>query len=75
MAGDYTVAVTKVQSATSGNAGDGNDIVVLEPGQEPPPPKYLVPKGYSDPAKSGLKATIAKGKNELKFELDSKFKP
>jgi hypothetical protein len=36
----------------------------------PPPPRYLVPKKYSDPNSSGLKATVTKGKrNEFTFQL------
>jgi hypothetical protein len=34
------------------------------------PPKYLVPKKYSDPSTSGLRVTVERGKdNEFKFEL------
>ena len=37
-------------------------------------PKNVVPKGYGSAATSGLTATIAKVKNDSKFEFDSKFK-
>lgn len=75
-AGDYAVTVTKMMSSAGGSpASDDPGFVPPVPENAAPKITYLVPQGYSDPMKSGLKATISKGKNELKFELDSKFKP
>jgi hypothetical protein len=75
-AGDYAVTVTKMASSADGSpASDDPGFVPPVPENAAPKINYLVPKGYSEPTKSGLKATISKGKNELKFELDSKFKP
>jgi hypothetical protein len=74
--GSYTVAVSKVESAATSSI-DPNDpkydpLASVNPGAGP---KYVVPQGYGAAATSGLTATIAKGKNDFKFELDSKFKP
>lgn len=75
-AGDYAVTVTKMTSSADGSpASDDPGFVPPVPENAAPKITYLVPKGYSDPTKSGLEVTISTGKTELKFELDSKFKP
>ena len=74
-AGEYWVTITKVKSASTAQVSDDPGLVAAVSENEPPKVTYAVPKGYGDANTSGLKATIAKGKNELKFELDSKFKP
>ena len=33
---------------------------------------HLVPQRYNDPRKSGIKKTVAAGKNEIPIELNSK---
>jgi hypothetical protein len=75
-AGDYAVTVTKVTSAAAGApASDDPGFVPPVPENAAPKITYLVPKGYGTAATSGLRATIAKGRNDLTFALDSKFKP
>lgn len=75
-AGDYAVTVTKMTSSAGGSpASDDPGFVPPVPENAAPKITYLVPQGYGDPTRSGLKATISKGRNELKFELDSKFNP
>ena len=74
--GSYTVTVSKVEVDAAASI-DPNDpkydpLASVNPGAGP---KYVVPRGYGAAATSGLTATIAKGKNDVKFELDSKFKP
>lgn len=73
--GEYAVTVTKVTSATAAPASDDPGFVPAVPENAVPKVTYLVPKGYGTAATSGLRATIAKGTNDLTFALDSKFKP
>ena len=73
--GTYSVTATKIEAA-AGAVIDPNDpkydpLASVNPGSGP---KYVIPKDYGEQATSGLTATITKGKNDLKFELDSKFK-
>ena len=73
--GEYSVTATKVEAA-AGAVVDPNDpkydpLASVNPGSGP---KYVIPKDYGEQGTSGLTATITKGKNDLKFELDSKFK-
>jgi len=77
-AGDYVVMVTKVETPP----------VIEVPTDHPdygkalPPTgaemqskiKYVVPQSYGDPKKSPLKATVKKGENTFKFEINSKAK-
>jgi hypothetical protein len=39
-----------------------------------PVAKSAIPEAYNNPATSGVKATVASGKNEFKFDLKSDFK-
>jgi hypothetical protein len=62
--GDYDVTIQKVQITP--DEFDRDDPRWTPP----PPPKYLVPKKYSDRDKSGLAASVVKGKkNEFPFDL------
>jgi hypothetical protein len=62
--GTYPVSIIKME-VTAPKFDEGHPQYV-----PPPPPKYLVPKKYSDPRTSGLSATVERGKeNEFKFEL------
>lgn len=73
--GTYTVAVTKMDTPSSPTLDPSDPKYGASVDAVSAPMKYVVPKGYGDPTTSGLTATIAKGKNELKLELDSKFTP
>jgi len=73
--GTYSVTAAKIEAAESAVI-DPNDpkydpLASVNPGSGP---TYVIPKDYGEQATSGLTATITKGKNDLKFELDSKFK-
>ncbi|MFM8826150.1 MAG: carboxypeptidase-like regulatory domain-containing protein [Actinomycetota bacterium] len=73
--GTYVVTATKIEAA-AGTVIDPSDpkydpLASVNPGSGP---KYVIPKDYGEQATSGLTATITQGKNDLKFELDSKFK-
>jgi hypothetical protein len=59
--GDYTVTITAKTVATENPTAD--EYAPTDPSKLPFPPKY------SDPAGSGLKATIPPGGTDLKFEL------
>jgi hypothetical protein len=81
VAGDYRVAIVKMESSGQGRTADPNDpsydplASVSENPNAPKKPKYLVPQAYGDAATSGLQATVTKGTNTPTFALDSKFKP
>ena len=72
--GSYTVTVTKVDTPVSPTLDPSDPKYAASVDVVAAPTTYVVPKDYGDPATSGLTATITKGKNDLKFELDSKFK-
>jgi hypothetical protein len=62
--GEYAVIISKVQ-VTVPQFDEGHPQYV-----PPPPPKYLVPKKYSDARTAGLTASVVKGqKNDFSFEL------
>lgn len=64
--GDYTVTITKItQEAVGTPTGEK-----YEPPTGPiPEPKNELPQKYATAGKSGLKATVASGKNTADFEL------
>ncbi len=80
VAGEYAVTIMKMASTEAAKTDDPNDpnydplASVSENPDRPTKSNYLVPRDYGNATTSGLKATVAKGRNELKFELDSKFK-
>jgi len=70
VAGRYAVSLTKQKprdkAAGSMQAAGPDDI------------EFLVPKGYTQSATSGITATVRKGRNvgpEFRFELKSDYKP
>jgi hypothetical protein len=71
--GEYNVAIVK--TTTQGKEWSDEEVTKYmagHGGRMPPEPavKYEVPKQYSDPAKSGLSATVTKeGPNQFKFDL------
>lgn len=80
VAGEYAVTIMKMASTAAAKTDDPNDpnydplASVSENPDRPTKSNYLVPREYGNAATSGLKATVGKGRNDLKFELDSKFK-
>jgi hypothetical protein len=77
VAGDYKVVITKQEV-------EGTGKPVEEPAMAPPPstayPKqpqvtFIVPQGYEKAESSGLRATVKRGNNTFRFELDSRFNP
>ena len=76
VAGEYKVVISKQEV-------EGTGRPIEEPAMAPPPsteypkqPKvtFIVPRGYERAETSGLRATVKKGKNTFRFELDSGFK-
>jgi hypothetical protein len=70
-AGDYMVAVTKME-APKGGQGSGSPETgdYRPPAENQPPPKNLLPAKYASPSPTGLKATItADGPNDFPLEL------
>lgn len=72
--GSYTVTITKLDTPVAPTLDPSDPKYATSVDAVAAPTTYGVPKDYGDPATSGLTATITKGKNDLKFELDSKFK-
>jgi len=79
VSGEYQVAILKLNSTAGRTTDDPNDpnydplASVSENPNAPKKQTYLVPRAYGDASTSGLRATVKKGENTLKFELDSKF--
>jgi len=73
-AGEYGVTITKVRAPATPTSDDPGFVAPV-PENSVPNVSYIVPKAYGEAATSGLTATITKGRNELLFPLDSKFKP
>jgi hypothetical protein len=76
-AGDYEVIVVKMESTLVAelDPSDPGYASQADLPTTPTKPKSLVPSAYGKASTSGLKATVMKGRNELSFSLDSKFKP
>lgn len=72
--GDYYVGVIKTVSDTPLSAEEaeaqGVEFVEPEPGVEPEM-TYVVPQKYNIPKDSGIKVTVAKGKNDIPLKLVS----
>lgn len=70
-AGDYMVAVTKME-APKGGQGSGSPETgdYRPPAENQPPPKNLLPVKYASPSPMGLKATIKpEGPNDIPLDL------
>lgn len=58
--GEYRVAISTITE---------DQILDYIPKTPPPKPKPLIPEKYSDPATSGLTATVKSGTNDIPFVL------
>ena len=67
--GEFKVSIRKTQTRASGGGAEADDAEHPE-GQAVE--TWLLPKNYSNPATSGLTATVTEGgPNEFKFELSN----
>lgn len=71
VAGDYGVAIVKVEEGAGSTVGTANTEQYIPPEgmKEPPPVKSLIPARFNSPRESGLKATVGSGNNTFDFEL------
>ncbi|MBU6276673.1 MAG: hypothetical protein KGQ61_08545 [Planctomycetes bacterium] len=71
IAGDYGVAIIKVEEGAGSTVGTANTEQYIPPEgmKEPPPVKSLIPVRFNNPRESGLKATVGSGNNTFDFEL------
>jgi hypothetical protein len=74
--GDYAVVISKQEVEGTGRQVEGPAMPVPPSTAYPQQPRifFVVPRGYEQAASSGLRATVKRGKNEVRFELDSAFK-
>lgn len=71
VAGDYGVAVVKMEEGAGNAVGTANTEQYIPPEgmKEPPPAKSLIPVRFNNPRESGLKATVGGGNTTFNFEL------
>lgn len=76
VAGDYKVVIMKQEVEETQKQVEESTVPGPRTYVYPKQPKvtFIVPRGYERAESSGLSATVKRGKNRFRFELDSKFK-
>jgi hypothetical protein len=71
VAGDYGVAIAKMEEGAAGGAGTANTDQYIPPEgmKEPPPAKSLIPTRFNTARDSGLRASVGSGANTFDFDL------
>ncbi|NBV46767.1 MAG: hypothetical protein EBR86_14295 [Planctomycetia bacterium] len=71
IAGDYGVAIVKMEEGGAAGAGTANTDQYIPPEgmKEPPPAKSLIPTRFNNPRESGLRASVGSGSDTFNFEL------
>ncbi len=71
VAGDYGVAIVKMEEGGAAAAGTANTDQYVPPEgmKEPPPAKSLIPTRFNSPRESGLKASVGSGSTTFDFDL------
>ncbi|NCY17537.1 MAG: carboxypeptidase regulatory-like domain-containing protein [Actinobacteria bacterium] len=71
VAGDYGVAIVKMEEGAAAGAGTANTDQYIPPEgmKEPPPAKSLIPTRFNNPRESGLRASVGSGSDTFNFEL------
>jgi hypothetical protein len=74
--GEYKVVIAKQEVEGTGRPIEEPSVAPVPSTAYPKQPKVtnIVPPGYGRADSSGLRATVKKGRNTLRFELDSGFK-
>ncbi len=71
IAGDYGVAIVKMEEGGAAAAGTANTDQYIPPEgmKEPPPAKSLIPTRFNSPRDSGLRASVGSGSKTFDFDL------
>lgn len=71
VAGDYGVAIVKMEEGAAAGAGTANTDQYIPPEgmKEPPPAKSLIPTRFNEARTSGLRVSVGSGPNTFDFDL------